>query len=340
MNVIKRDAVFVYPDLELLSQNRDNMRITLRLITNMYTIVNMVNKQIERILYCGEFSRVNCLPTAKLTMVPAVSDSELVLDNIRICIVKYKDIDYTENYTNIVANYKANKCDISHLIALHILDDDDNKIIFEQDPTDRFDVVIKCNRNNLKNILVSIMLDISLYHYFLLSRNIDERKIFNIKKIEYILENNNSENLIEIYGNSFEKTENRLRYLPYSLKYVSKCDQNGQVNQEIIKKVICNYDTFINKKLSKDVVINKNGSVRDIDQYDKCLIGEVQKMTKNNSTSCKIIICFHDSAKKDIVDVLEYKNGEQFSNTWIRKLYSLSRTVQSYQIFNIKLEEN
>lgn len=338
MNVIKRNAVFVYPDLNLLS--RDDMLITNRLITNMYTIVSMVNKQIVDILYCGEFSRVKCLPTAKLTMEQAISDSKLALDNIRICIVKYKDINYAENYTNIVNNYKNGNCDISHLVALHILADDDNKITFEQDQTGGFDVIIKCNRKNLKNILVSIMLDISLYHYFLLSGKIEERKKFNIKKIEYIFENNNPEELTEIYGNYFGEIDKYPKYLPYSLKYVRKCKQNGQVNQEIIRQAICDYDAFIVKNLSTNVVINRNGSVKGIEQYDdRCLIDTVQKLTKNDPASCIIIICLQDSAKKDIVDVLKYKKEKQ-SNTWIHKLYSLSETVQSYQIFNVKLEEN
>lgn len=340
MSIVERNAVFVYPDLNLLSKDREEMKVTHRLVTNMYTIVDMANKRIEDILYCGAFLQVNCLPTAKLTMMSTISDSEFNIDNIRICIIKYKNIDYSNNYISIVNDYKAKRCDISHLVALHILDDDDNQVTFEKDEADRFDVIIKSNRSNLQNILVSIMLDISLYHYFLLSKDINERIQFNKKKICYIIENNPPEQLMETYGNIFLGSVPK--YLPFSLMFVKEAyNKHTQIKlDKVVRKTLDKYSDFISKKLCTDVIVNRNGNIRNINQYNDCFISNVQDATRKSPSLKKIVIACYDSTEKAMCTVLEYNKDKSFSDNWIKDLYDLPKAVQSYKIFSVTLEES
>ena len=337
MSLVERNAVFVYPDINSKEFSKEEMKITTRLVTNMYTIVDMANRRIEAMLCCGAFLRINCLPTAKLTMVPAVTNSKLKKDNIRLCIIKYKNIDYSGNYMEIVNDYKSRRSNISHLVALNILDDNDDTVCFEQDKEDRFDVVIKSNRSHLENILVSIMLDISLYHYFLLSKELRERIEFNQKKINYIINNNSTEKLKEIYGTSFETYIPK--YLPFSLIYIKNVYESDKPLAEIINDVLINYSKFISSILLVIVHINNNGSVKDIEKYED-IIHTVQKLTKKDPSIKNIIISFLDSTQKGIGNVLEYNKDVPLSDNWIQDLYKSNDLVQSYTMFKIISEEN
>lgn len=333
MRVVERNAVFVYPDLGKL--NRQQSLKTNKMITSMYLIIDMANKWIEKILYSKAILRVNCLPTAKLKMVPTLDNSNLMIDNIRICIVNFQGIDYSDNYEKIINDYRNPASKISHLVALHILNDEDNNVVFEPDNSSRFDVIIKTNRTNLQNVLISIMLDIFLYHYFWLSTDIQERKEFNAKKIKYIIDCLSCDRLKEVYGNDF--TNDHPDYLPFSLD----CLKTEKFNLDKLNELLQSYSDFIINGLGKRVEINENGNVKNCKQYEGEYVNELQNILRENPADCTILVVRSLSTGKLTSYVLEYnKSTGHVDFDWISQLYACDSSEQSYRIFNVHLKEN
>ena len=70
-----------------------------------------------------------------------------------------------------------NNLSISHLVGLRICSSS-SQVKFTEPNGLPFDVIIETGLEDLEAILVSIMLDISIYHYFCLSNDLLYRKNF------------------------------------------------------------------------------------------------------------------------------------------------------------------
>lgn len=340
---INRKTVFLYPDLHTLE--RQVSKETSQLITDIIEIVEVSNKLIEQILSAGSFSFIKFMPTVSMQCVTEnFNNAKDEINNVRICITKSHIADYTEHYKKIITEYKSGQSDISHLVALHI-NKSDCKIRFTNDPDNNFDTIIEINREQLGNILISIMLDISLYHYFSLSRDIKDRKTCNAQKYNYIINKLDKDERKQIYGNTFE--DGKSMYLPFSLKATNTLSKRTKAGRrkEAIDELIIDYGKFISKTLAIDIRLNKNGNIIDPYKYNeidcfhivedsiKCLVNN-NNLDKNSEI---ILIVSRDKTTNDfdtIVIKYDEKNNIDVS-TWISKL---NGNVYCYKIFDVSYE--
>jgi len=326
----ERKTVFLYPNLAELS--RDNIKTTSRLITNINMVVNSANDLIRRILASGNFAFINCLPTVLMTSVCENKEASIKCNNVRICISNYNDIDYTENYKQIITEYKNGCADISHLVAIHI-SDKDSKTQFLHDANENFDVIVKTNIDHLENILVSIMLDISLYHYFLLSNDLSFRKQFNRIKYDFI-KAYMADDLKNAYG--LKTNDDNLVYLPISLGHVLKLDRYSKETSraEFIGELVEYYANFLIKVLTIKIERNERGSIRQpsnpaiTDNYDA-----IEDFVRQHIDVKEYFIIVPDNVtEKQPIVMVNYNNKSNRVSTWIDKNFE---HIGNYKILQV-----
>ncbi len=325
----ERKTIFLYPEISTLGY--DQLLMTNELITNINLVVYSANDLIKTILTGGNFSFINCLPTVFMQSVcEDKSNSDDDITNVRICISGFNDIDYTENYEKIIQKYKNETSDISHLVAIYI-NQKATRTRFIPDPKNQFDVIIESNLENLENILVAIMLDISLYHYFLLSGDLKKRKDFNLYKYEYVCSTFSQQDQEKIYGNQFVK-EQKL-YLPLSLKAVKALSirTNKDRRTQTITDLISEYANFLADIVSHKIEINESGSILNPNQHKSLLhYNQIEQIIKNNHSHNKFLIIVPDDltdTNKEIV--LPYISDNEKINPWISKD---NEDIGTYQI--------
>ena len=209
---LERKTVFLYPQAD--EMNAEVYEETSKLISRIHKVVNISNELIKDILCGGSFSSVKCKPTVTMKCVGESLGNYTDYSNIRICVAKYNNFDYTPNYSKVIEAVKIDKTNISHLVALHIYSVP-RPIKFYEDASNEFDAIVETDLDHLEKLLTTIMLDISLYHYFSLPSDLQFRRDFNRVKFDYIKNKYGHNNIKKIYGEnvSLDKTI----YLPFSM---------------------------------------------------------------------------------------------------------------------------
>ena len=328
---IERKTAFLYPAFSEL--DRETVLITNDLITNVNLVVRAANDSIKSILSQGGFSFINCFPTVSMKPISEESTAHVDSNNVRICILKYNDIDYSENYELLINDYKNGRSDISHLVAVSI-QDRDQKVKFEVDPLGHFDVIVKSNIDRLKQVLIAIMLDISLYHYFLQSNSLNDRKDFNKVKIDYI-SNFLKEDIYNSYGVMGD--EKLPSYLPISWKYTTKFERykTKDSRREHILSLIDFYASFLVNSIAYEVVFNEHGRIADNPNNETIKNLDVVQnfITKKyiDGEAQKISFIIPDNATEiDQIIMIEYcKDDPNWVHSWMNKELE---DIGSYQI--------
>lgn len=318
---IERKTVFLYPAFS--GMDRETVFITNELITTVNFVVRAANDSIKNIMTQGGFPYINCFPTVSMKSISEDTTTYLDGNNVRICILKYNDIDYSGNYESLIKDYKSGRSDISHLVAVSI-QDRDQKVQFEVDSAKDFDVVVKSNMDRLQHVLVAIMLDISLYHYFLQSDSLNDRKDFNKVKINYISDYWKEE-LQSLYA--IKEKYSLPAYLPFSWKFATKYERYKLEDQRLkqVGKVIDDYATFLVNTIAYKVIFNNRGSIADnptnksIKNFN--LVQEFVTKTYNEEKRQKISFIVPDNATQiDQINMIDYH--EEDSNrvcSWMKK---------------------
>lgn len=308
-NGYQRNTVFLYPDLA--GCGPDERMSILNLITEITSIVQMANRQFQELINSGKFSFVNCMPKVYMRCVsddPEVFEDQ---DNVRICVTKFDSHDYTANYQSLTRKYKSGETNISHLVALNLYSRP-QKTQFFPDPNDQFNVIINTSMDFLEKILVSIMFDISLYHYFLLSNSLHERKIFNTIKYKYIVDHYTPEKQKDNYGAIL--SPNSTMYLPISLPEVKKISRHAErdTRQCAVARLLQLFATFLVCTQSLCITSDQQGNIMNpSDKLPKEIQETVERLVLENCRFSEYIIVFlHDSAQKYQPIVLECENGE------------------------------
>lgn len=313
-----RDTAFLYPDLETGCPPNER-ELTLELITQITMIVNSANNILTELVDGGNFSFVNCMPTVHMECISDVATHFINYENVRICVASFDQYDYTKNYQNLIGAYQSGKTGISHLIALHI-SSRPQKAIFAEDS--QFDTIITTSLDNLENILVSIMFDISIYHYFGLSSDLPARKDFNTIKYCYLLHKYNEKEQTDLYGRELPQSP---LYLPISLPHVKKLDRRikQESRQEVVYEMLDSFATFLSEssmaiKIEKDAEGDLVGPNPPIPND---ISSEVQETIHEQKNLNKFIIVFlKDSTGKLIKKVLKYTPEEKVP-CWVEKQY-------------------
>lgn len=304
---IERKTLFLYPNPEEL-KTEDSIDI-LNLISDISKICHISNGVISKIMSSGCFATIRCKPSVSLKCVEDYAASAFECENVRICITKYCGKDYSSYYQKVVDDFKNDKSDISHLVAINI--GDSKKTYFHSDELNSFDAVIETNLESLDLILESIMLDIALYHYFNLRDDLEDRKKFNSYKWQYITTKFNEEEKKLYFGTMpLEK----INYLPFSLPSIKKYNLQRNTNslKATIDELIKRFGFFVATSINVRLVYNTNCSIRPINStinYDS-----FSNFLSENTTTKSLI-----SEKKSFVVQFFYQNSIDFQNVNVEK---------------------
>lgn len=318
-----RDTVFLYPKLENSSfQERID---TLELINQITAIVKMANHELRELVDGGNFSYVNCMPNVHMECVSDVStnfDSDGDnYKNIRICIAQFDQYDYLDNYSQLINAYQKGQTQISHLVGLNITRQT-QRPKFTEDKNGNFDTLINTSLEFLENILVAIMFDISLYHYFGLSDDILTRKKFNEVKFKYIAGKLDTRAQNTIYGG---KLPGSPIYLPISLPEIKKLDRRikHESRQEMVREMLNSFATFlVSSSMAIHVNRDNDGAILEpSSSIPREIFPQVEKLVLENAEVERFAILFFqgkDSTEILTPKVLEYK-AEGTVDCWIEK---------------------
>lgn len=332
----RRDTAFLYPDLEkCTSEERVH---TLELITQITAIVTAANSEIMELVDGGNFSFVNCMPTVYMECVSDVSIPAKDYESVRICVVQFEDCDYTKCYEDLISAYRSGVTKISHLVALDITSRS-RKASFSEDKNKQFDTIVTINLDQLKNILVSIMFDISLYHYFGLSNDLADRKRFNEIKYKYLIQKYDDKAQTDNYGHRFPSSP---IYLPASLPEIKKLNRRTkqQSRQEIVNEILDSFATFLSEssiaihiqKDSDGCIVNVDNSIR-LDLVSSDLFNLVEKIVhKESELKAFLIVFLKDSTGNVISKVLEYSENGKVP-CWVTKS---NEKQMLYKIVSVK----
>ena len=331
---IERKTIFLYPDLN--NASREELISMTSLITSINQIVVLSNRQIAQILKEGNFSFIRCMPTVLMRCVDSNIGEQSNYNDVRICIAKFNNTDYTSNYTNIVNDFQHGDSNISHLVALHIVTKT-QKTKFMKDHQGNFDAIIEVNLENLQNLLVSIMLDISLYHYFTLSTDIRKRKEFNTAKYRYVV-NTDFNAAQALYGGNLSK--NDPIYLPITLRFIKELSRREAKDSraESILNMQKWYCVFLAESLGIKVQRNDVGSIINPYEFKG---GENYKVVEDfvrnhaNYERKYIIIVPDTSTESSKAFMVEY-DSDNMPRPWGNELRDFS---SPYQIFCVNGKE-
>lgn len=313
---MERNTAFLYPDLA--SENQKERRCTLNLITSLTAIVQSANRQLKNLIEGGSFSFVKCMPEVQMHCITEEMDVLDDLDNVRICVTRYDGHDYTLYYDKLTREYVSGHTRISHLVALDLYSTTCHTQ-FSRDENKQFDAVISTCLETLEAVLVSIMFDISLYHYFLLSDDLIERKKFNEIKYDHLIKNlTDSEK--KVYGT--ESLVDGPIYLPFSLPEVKVINRRtkNENRQEMVKKLLQRYATFLARSTSLKIKKDQKGNIKDSsDSLPQEIQRTVESVLKEHTNSDEYVIVFSSDSTNNLThQVLEFDESGSLPS-WITK---------------------
>jgi len=313
----RRETAFLYPELEKCAF--EQKLHTLGLITQITAIVTAANNQLVELIEGGTFSFINCMPSVHMECISDISSNFLNYENVRICVVRFDEYDYTENYQKLLQEYKSGQTGISHLVALNITSRQ-QKALFLEDQQGQFDSVISTSLDHLESILVSIMFDIAMYHYFGLSNDLPFRKRFNKLKFEYLTHKYDKKWQSDNYGSAFPEKN---IYLPVSLPEVRKLDRRAKLEsrQKAVKEMLDSFATFLaESSLAIQVIKDSDGDFRGLhSDIPEDLEPEVENTIHERNDEKKFsIIFFKNSTEKVSGKVVRcFKEGRL--SCWVEK---------------------
>ena len=270
----QRKMLFLYPpNLEVRDIKKVKDMMTLS--SNLNFIINEVNDFIRRINDSYLIKRMQSLP--KVECSPVSDNAKLIneFQNVRICLVKYNNVDYSSSYDKIIKMYRNGQQDISHLISLTI-DSGISEIRWNNDPKREFDANIETNLNKLKIVLISIMMDIILYRHFNLSSDLVKRKEFSIIKRDYVLDVYKNNGVQKVYQNNQNELRNT-QYLSLCFPRVSSYLNLHNIEPDrLISELITDYWKLITQFLFINIELRDNYIMYDGENRYKSFSKDIQ----------------------------------------------------------------
>lgn len=336
-----RSMLFLYPEYENFDPKKQG--IITSLLSDLKIIINTTNFNIKKILRDGSFAYIRCLPYIEIEEINR-TPTQKMKDLVRVCVIGYNDQSYEDSYSEICQGYANNTLDISHLIGLRITTDS-NEPSFSKPKNSFFDVIIESNLCDLESVLISIMLDTSLYHYFYLDDDIKARKEFSTIKVQGITKIGK----MEAYGMISNGEE--ISYLPFSYPFVKEyftvIDSLDNACVNITNNLINSYFDFIKDFLCVSLDFNSRKEL--IDPYKTTIKENVKTVLEKSiidpffEKGHSYIVAINCNVKKsrkafDNCEPMIYafKVSEDIISRWLSKIKS---SLTNYLMFLVKIGE-
>lgn len=300
-SINQRKMLFLYPE-ELETHDLRKIKDMLNLTTSLNFIMNEVNDFIKKIYDNYLANDAEAFPIVECSPVSNYGRLIKEFHNVRICLVKHNNVDYSSSYDGVVKMYKDNQQDISHLISLTIDSNvSDNNIQWNYDERDKYDVNIVTNMNQLVIVLVSIMMDIILYRYFNLSDRLEKRKSFSILKRDHIIDkfgNSDLQRFYKVSSNDLRKTKYLSICYPDMVSFFNSKDKELE---EVVNDLINEYWKLICALLFFKIPLNDNYVMLDTE-------GRLKKYSKDIQMQISDVIpCFCNNQNIKLPSLLAIK---------------------------------
>lgn len=333
-----RTVLFLYPELNSVDDAEQNAII--RIISDLKLVINGANRQIKKILQQeGNFSYIRCLPNIEMEEANKHPFGQNI-EFVRVCVIGHNNKNYENSYNDICTKYANNTLDISHLIGLRINSDLEN-VCFSKPNESPFDVIVESNIEDLVALLISIMLDTSLYHYFSLNNDIKYRKKFSEIKMDCI----KKDMKIEDYGQVIDSTS--IKYLPFSYPYIKQYSLSIENQQDssaemIINSLIKQYFLFIKNYACTHLEYNAKKEAKNpyikMSTNLKSALDKIVK-TLDSSVDNNYILAIHNGIEKSKNPSL---NSDYFmliddDNIITNWLSSFTVPLNEFTLFHLKI---
>lgn len=318
---IERKTLFLYPYTDKIKAREEKLKV-MDLIADVSKIALKSNDEIKKLLMSGCFAFIRCRPSVSLKCVQNYLDGEYDCNDVRICITGYCNQDYSTYYGKVVDDYQSGTSDISHLVAIRIVEGVEC-VRFLNDPEKKFSAVVETSLNHLDLVLESIMMDIALYHYFRLDNTLKERRLFNAVKSEYICKqfDEESKKLYSLIDDSQYEM-----YLPFSFPHIKRYNDNSKSLKDEISSLIQEFGYFAIKHNSTCLWYNSNSALRsekasrDADRIQKIISNNSAALDFIHSKTSFILLLFgQDSAKNSGSLVLKWSENILLSG-WLEAI--------------------
>lgn len=330
----QRKMLFLYPE-NLSSHDLKKLKDIYSLSEDLAYIINEVNDFIKVIYDKYLTKTVKSVPKVECS---SVSNHSILINqfhNVRICLVKHNDVDYSSSYDKVIKMYESNEQDISHLISLTIDSNiKDNCIKWNYDEKSKFDVNIETNLSQLNIVLISIMMDIILYRHFNLSETLKKRKEFSILKRNYIIDINKSNDIQKIYKSSLTELQ-KMKYLSICYPRVFAFFTIGNIElDDLVKVLINNYWKLITQTIFLNINLQNNYIM-----YDK--ENEYKNFPKDIQIQISDIIpkfCYTNNAKLPLQLAIKKESSKEEDCYMIKSMDDFLRLREDeFNYFNLNV---
>ena len=294
-DVYRRIVLFLYPNVEDFPNDVIREKVV-DLKESLYYIISDVNELVARVFSSDAFVNSKYIPVIESQAINKVYNEvkEDDIHDIRICVTSFEDYDFSDKYCHLISKEKLAKNDVSHLLSVKLFSKT-KKYLWKTSEDENYSAVIETGVNELGKVIVSIMLDIALYHYFRLPADLSYRQSFSMIKKQYLDLSMSSIARKASFGTPDEKRL-EIRYLPISLPYVDDIQKNPDKIKELIKKFT---DLYYKHVIPVAYIDLKNNDI----EFDI----ENQKVPSDNPEEFKKLIS--GISKTDIDEIIElFKN--------------------------------
>ena len=205
------------------------------MIDSLYYIISDVNEFIARAFSSDVFVNSKYIPVIEAQAINKADDevSQEDIHGIRLCVTSFENYNFSDKYCHLISKEKLDENDVSHLLSIKLFPRS-RKYSWKTSNDPNYSAVIETGVNELEKIIISIMLDIALYHYFRLPADLPYRQSFGTIKKEF-LDVSMSSNARKAHYGSTDDKRSHIRYLPISLPYVDSIEKDPGKMKELLE---------------------------------------------------------------------------------------------------------
>ncbi len=290
----RRKVLFLYPNIEDFSDNTDREKIV-DLVNSLYYIIADANKFVTQAFSSDVFVNSRYIPVIEAQAVNKMQDDfcEDDIHGLRLCVTSFDNCDFSDKYNKLISKKKLDENDISHLLSLKLFSNS-KKYSWKACEGEAFSAVVETGVNELTQVIVSVMLDIALYHYFKLPNRLDYRQSFGLTKKDFIDASLSKQQMKSVYGSAADKREG-IRYLPISLQYIDSIKEDFSQMQGLLD----DFTGFYYGYVIPFALVDKKNNIIDFKIDDEMLPNDNLDRVK------KLLAELSEPEKNEIIDLFK-----------------------------------
>lgn len=260
----RRKVLFLYPNAEDFSDKAIVEKIE-DLVDSLYYIIREANEFVSRTFSSNVFINSKYIPVIESQAINKVYDEVTKEDihGLRLCVTSFDEIDFSEKYSGLISKNSLDENDISHLLSIELFSKS-KRYSWKESKNENFSALIETGVNELTKIIISIMLDIALYHYFKLPKGLVYRQSFGLIKKEFLNASLSYNQMKKVFGSSDAKRSN-IKYLSISLSYIDDIDREPQKIRSLLEA----FTDFYYKHVIADAIIDIHSGKIDFSNGNK-----------------------------------------------------------------------